>query len=101
MIASSPAVQSSVQSNVRVLRPVQLLQHATFNDARARFYAAEITLALGYLHDNHIIYRDLKVVSNRHLLSSLSTLRFLKQSSVPKLTIYKAFHSNRFCLELI
>jgi serine/threonine protein kinase len=31
-----------------------------FPEARARFYAAEITLALGYVHQLDIIYRDLK-----------------------------------------
>lgn len=31
-----------------------------FSEPRARFYAAEITSALGYLHANCIVYRDLK-----------------------------------------
>ncbi|XP_053211479.1 serine/threonine-protein kinase Sgk2-like [Panonychus citri] len=31
-----------------------------FSENRARFYAAEITLALGYLHSQGIVYRDLK-----------------------------------------
>ena len=31
-----------------------------FPEVRARFYAAEITLALGYIHQFDIIYRDLK-----------------------------------------
>lgn len=33
-----------------------------FGEERAKFYAAEITLAVGYMHDNGILYRDLKVV---------------------------------------
>uniref|UniRef100_A0A0N4ZS67 Protein kinase domain-containing protein n=1 Tax=Parastrongyloides trichosuri TaxID=131310 RepID=A0A0N4ZS67_PARTI len=32
----------------------------TFSSPMAKFYAAEITLALGYLHESSIAYRDLK-----------------------------------------
>jgi len=37
------------------------LQKVTsFNEERAKFYTAELTLALGHLHKYNIIYRDLK-----------------------------------------
>jgi len=32
-----------------------------FSEDRGRFYAAEITMAISYLHENKIIYRDLKL----------------------------------------
>ncbi|CAF3351608.1 unnamed protein product [Rotaria socialis] len=37
-----------------------LQQERAFGEQRARFYAAEITSAIGYLHKLDIIYRDLK-----------------------------------------
>lgn len=32
-----------------------------FTEQRSRFYASEITLALEFLHQNHVVYRDLKL----------------------------------------
>ena len=37
-----------------------LQKEKIFTEARAKFYAAEITSALGYLHSEGIVYRDLK-----------------------------------------
>lgn len=37
-----------------------LQRERVFLECRARFYAAEIASALGYLHSLHIVYRDLK-----------------------------------------
>ncbi|PAA47883.1 hypothetical protein BOX15_Mlig021692g4 [Macrostomum lignano] len=38
----------------------QLERQGVFNEPTARFYLAEITLALGHLHEFGIVYRDLK-----------------------------------------
>ena len=37
-----------------------LQKERSFSENRARFYAAEIASALGFLHQKFIIYRDLK-----------------------------------------
>jgi len=38
-----------------------LSREKTFSESRSRFYGAEITLALKYLHEHKIVYRDLKL----------------------------------------
>lgn len=38
-----------------------ICEHGPFSESRARFYAAEIFLAIQHLHQNGIIYRDLKL----------------------------------------
>lgn len=37
-----------------------LSEQRRFNETRVKFYAAQIALALGYLHKSNIYYRDLK-----------------------------------------
>lgn len=40
-----------------------LSKERVFSEERTKFYGAEIISALGYLHQNNIVYRDLKVVA--------------------------------------
>jgi len=39
---------------------LHLRRSVRFNEERAKLYAAELVLAISYLHNNGIIYRDLK-----------------------------------------
>lgn len=38
-----------------------LSRERVFSENRTRFYGAEITMAVEYLHDLGVVYRDLKV----------------------------------------
>jgi serine/threonine protein kinase len=49
---------------MRFVRGGELFMHlrnsTRFPEERAKFYTAQVALAIGHLHNKHIIYRDLK-----------------------------------------
>jgi serine/threonine protein kinase len=49
---------------MQFIRGGELFMHLSkcrrFEEERAKFYAAQIALAIGYLHKKKIIYRDIK-----------------------------------------
>lgn len=47
-----------------------LSRERLFGEERTRFYGAEIISALGYLHEQGIIYRDLKVYRKFNFIHS-------------------------------
>lgn len=63
------------------------LEEKRFPNPVAKFYAAEVTLALDYLHSMHIIYRDLKpenLLLDRHGHLKITDFGFAKE--VPDIT---------------
>lgn len=72
-----------------------LCNEIRFSEERARFYAAEILLALNHLHENGIIYRDLK--PENVLLDSEGHIR-ITDFGLSKLGIAgKNTQTNTFC----
>ena len=72
-----------------------LCNEIRFTEERARFYAAEILLALNHLHESGIIYRDLK--PENVLLDGDGHIR-LTDFGLSKLGIVgKNFSTNTFC----
>jgi protein kinase A len=65
-----------------------VLSHSKrFPNPVAKFYAAEVTLAIEYLHQNQIIYRDLKpenLLLDRHGHLKITDFGFAKK--VPDIT---------------
>ena len=56
-----------------------LSKERVFSEERTKFYGAEIISALGYLHQNNIVYRDLKVRSrSNHIKGEVSELSQIK-----------------------
>lgn len=64
LLQAQPAFVASNLCSFFPFVSVQLFYHLQrercFLEPRARFYAAEIASALGYLHSLNIVYRDLK-----------------------------------------
>lgn len=53
-----------------------LRQNKTFSESRTRYYGAEILLALEYLHDRNIVYRDMKVCFGTFIEKCLISLPY-------------------------
>ena len=47
-------------------------RQGAFPESRAKFYAAQIALAFGYLHENEILYRDLKLENVKQARSAMA-----------------------------
>lgn len=54
---------------------LHLAQRVTFEEADAKFYVAELIVAVDHLHSMNVIYRDLK--PENILIGCLSSIRLL------------------------
>jgi serum/glucocorticoid-regulated kinase 2 len=72
-----------------------LSEQKRFSEDKAKFYAAQIALALGYLHDSKIIYRDLK--PENILLDSKGYIKLADFGLAKILNINDKEDPNSFC----
>ena len=56
-----------------------LSRERIFSEDRTRFYGAEIISALGYLHENNIVYRDLKVCFQSCSIKVYTCIKLIKK----------------------
>jgi serine/threonine protein kinase len=76
----------------------ELLKHLVeakrFSEAHAKFYTAQIAIALGYLHHSKIIYRDLKP---ENILINSNGYIVLADFGLAKVKRDEESESNSFC----
>ena len=63
----------------------QIQRSRKFSEQRSKYYAAEIILALRFLHKNAIVYRDLK-------LDNIVSKSIFFQKMIPKSTDFSYYH---------
>jgi serum/glucocorticoid-regulated kinase 2 len=76
----------------------ELFKHLTdekrFSEYKAKFYSAQIALALGYLHGSNIVYRDLKP---ENILLNKDGYIMLADFGLAKIIAQNGENPNSFC----
>lgn len=70
-------------------------EQGAFPEGRVRFHSAEIVLALEYLHQNNIVYRDLKL--NNVILDQAGHCKLIDFGMSKKLDERNQMRTNTFC----
>lgn len=71
-----------------------LTREGKFTEEKSKFYTAEISFAIGYLHENGIIYRDLKL--ENVLVDSFGHIK-LADFGLCKMNMYRESKTKTFC----